>query len=91
MPLSCRDRGSRGTQLDIWSGGVVVGKLWKTVSSVTAGQEPRWNWSWQGGPSKGPEQHGTADTIDDAKSQLERQWQEWLLAAGLQETRARTQ
>ena len=36
-------------------------------------------------PPSGLQQHGTADTIDEAKAQLEPQWREWLRKAGLEE------
>ena len=85
MPLTYRDRGSSGTQLEIRCGAAVVGRLWKAVLSVTAGQEVRWNWTWHSGPSSGPQKHGTADTIDQAKAQLEQQWRAWLRAAELEE------
>ena len=85
MPLTYRDRGSSGTQLDFMSGTAVVCSLWKTVLSVTVGQEARWNWTWYGGPASGLQQHGTADTIEEAKAQIERRWQEWLEAAELEE------
>jgi hypothetical protein len=35
------------------------------------------------GPLLGPQQHGTADTIDNAKAQLEQQWRVWLRAVEL--------
>jgi hypothetical protein len=85
MPLTYLDRGSSGTQANIVSGTVVVGSLWKAVLSVTARQEARWRWSWHAGPASGPQADGTADTIEEAKAQLERQWQQWLKAAGLEE------
>jgi hypothetical protein len=37
MPLTYRDRGTRGTQLDIMSGKAKLGFLWKAVMSVTSG------------------------------------------------------
>ncbi len=85
MPLTYRDRGSSGTQVNIVSGTAVLGSLWKAVLSVTVGQEARWNWTWHAGPASGPQSHGTADTVEEAKAQLEEQWRAWLEAAGLVE------
>jgi hypothetical protein len=80
MPLTFRDR---GTQLDIISGDTILGSLRKIVlSGVSRGTE-RWAWSWQAGPASGPDMHGTAGTIDEAKAILQDQWRAWLEAAGL--------
>jgi hypothetical protein len=46
MPLTYRDRGASGTQLDIVSGNDVIGNLWKNVLSVTAGQAVHWSWTF---------------------------------------------
>ena len=83
MPLTYRDRGTSGTQLDIISGTAVLGSLWKAVFSVMAGQKARWNWTWHAGPASGPQAHSTADTLDEAKAKIEGQWRVWLKAAGL--------
>jgi hypothetical protein len=86
MPLTYRDRGSSNTQIDIVSGGAVLGNLWKAQLSVTAGEEARWNWTWHAGPASGPQAHGTADTVEEAKAKIEAQWRAWLQAAGLTES-----
>lgn len=65
MPLTYRDRGTSGTQLDIISGSVVVGRVWKAVLRVTAGQQARWCWTCQAGPGSGPQQQGTANTLEE--------------------------
>lgn len=85
MPLTCRDRGTSGTQLDIVSRKVVVGFLWKAVLSVAASRNAQWHWTWHAGPASGPEKHGTAETNDDAKAWIEERWRAWLTAAGLRE------
>jgi hypothetical protein len=85
MPLTFRDRGTSGTQLDIVSGNAVVGRLWKAVLSATTGGDVRWSWTWESGPALGSQRHGTADTLDDAKATLKAQWSAWLDAAGLTE------
>jgi hypothetical protein len=85
MPLTYRDRGTSGTQLDIVSGAAVVGNLWKAVTSVTSGERAHWSWTWHSGPAKGPQQHGTADSKEAAMARIEEQWRVWLQAAGLSE------
>jgi hypothetical protein len=86
MPLIYRDRGSSGTQLDIVVGRLVIGTLWKAVLSATTGGAVTWRWTFHttAGPS-GFEHHGRADTFEDAKAAVERNWQAWLDAAGLTE------
>jgi hypothetical protein len=71
MPLTYRDRGTSGTQLDIMSGNEVIGSLWKAVLSATTGGAARWHWTWHAGPGSGPQQHGTADSADEAKAAIE--------------------
>ena len=88
MPLTYRDRGTSGTQLDVISGQAVVGFLWKATLSVSSGGTARWSWTWHAGPASGPQQHGTAETIEAAKAKLEEQWRAWLQAAGLEERRS---
>jgi len=83
MTLTYRDKGTSGTQLDIISGNAVIGFVWKGVLSVTAGQTVRWHWRFHAGPARGPQQHGTAATIDEAKAKIETNWRAWLKAAGL--------
>jgi hypothetical protein len=87
MPLKYVDRGTSGTQLDIVSGKRTLGRLWKAVTSVTSGGHVHWTWTWQAGPGAGPQQHGTASTVDEAKARVEEQWRAWLEDAGLQEKR----
>ncbi len=85
MPLTYRDRGTSGTRLDIVSGSATVGKLWKAVLSSASSGAVQWCWTWHQGPASGPEQHGAADTMHDAREQIEAQWKAWLIAAGLTE------
>jgi hypothetical protein len=86
MPLVYRDRGEAksGTQLDVMSGIVVVCSLRKNSLSGLAKIE-RWNWSWRIKTEQPPGWaiHGSADTKAQATEFIERQWQEWLSAAGL--------
>ena len=85
VALTYVDRGTSGTQLDIISGTAVVGKLWKAVLSRMADQDARWAWTWYAGPASGPQKHGIADNVDDAKAEIEQQWRLWLEHAGLVE------
>ena len=83
MPLTYRDRGTSGTQLDVLSGSIVVCSLRKAMQSTDTRGE-RWEWSWQ--MSKGPpgfHVHDRADTKPEAQAEIERQWRAWLEAAGL--------
>ncbi len=84
MSLIYRDRGTSGTQLEIISGELVVGHVRKMVLSVVAGGEARWSWNFTMtiGPP-GYQQHGNADTCEEAKAAVERYWQAWITAAGL--------
>lgn len=85
MTLTYRERGESGTQLDIASGGALLGRLWKVGLIGMGDRNARWNWTWHAGPASGPQAHGSADTVDEAKARLEDQWRAWLQAAGLQE------
>jgi hypothetical protein len=82
MPLTFRDRGTSGTQLDIVSGNAVVGRVWKAVLSATTGGDVRWSWTWESGPALGSQRHGTADTLDDATATLTAQWARGLMQPG---------
>ena len=75
-----------GTQFDIVCHELVIGTLWKAVLSVTAGQSVTWRWTFHitaGPPSF--EHHGRAETLEDAKAEIERNWQAWVGAAGFSE------
>jgi len=84
MPLTYRDKGTSGTQLDVLSGDEVIAFLWKNVLSVMAQQDADWRWTFHSGPTKGQRAHGSADTCEEAKAAIERNWNAWLQAAGLQ-------
>ena len=85
MPLTFRDRGTSGTQLDILSGSIIVCTLRKAMMSTDTRGE-RWDWTWQ--ISNGPPGfhiHDRADTKAQAQAEIERVWRAWLQAAGLSE------
>lgn len=86
MPLIYRDLGTSGTQLEIISGALVIGHVRKMTLSVVASSEARnsWHFKMAGGPP-GFQQHGNADTCEEAKASVARHWQAWLTAAGLDE------
>ena len=75
MPLNYRDRRTSGTQLDIMSGKVVVGSMWKAALSVTAGQAVRWHWTFHSGPTTAAA-HGAPDSLDDG-TQMEKPSKQW--------------
>jgi len=84
MPLTYRDRGTTGTQLDVMSGDVRIGRISKDVLSLATVV----SWSWTIYIDAGPPgfmRHGSADTGEEAKVGFERNWQLWLTAAGLAE------
>lgn len=83
MPLTYRDRGTSGTQLDVMSGTVVVCSLRKAMMSPSFKGE-RWDWTWN--ISKGPPGfaiYGQADTKAEAQAEIEKQWRAWVEAAEL--------
>ena len=84
MPLTYRDRGTSGSQLEIVSGNLVIGTLWKAVLSSTAGGGANWRWTFHitAGPH-GFEHHGKAADMTIAKCMIEESWEAWLKAAGL--------
>ena len=88
MAVTYRDLGTSGTQLEIISSTLVIGHDRKNVLTVMASSEARWSWHFRmtGGPP-GFQQHGDADTCEEAKAAVERNWQAWRTAAGLREER----
>ena len=84
--LVYRDKGTSGTQISVRSGDLVIAHIGKRVLTPLAGQEVHWQWTFSlhAAPS-GFEHSGHADTFEDAKAAVERNWQAWLKAAGLRE------
>jgi hypothetical protein len=90
MPLTYRDRGTSGTRLEIVSGTVAVGSLWKDVLSIGAGDSEHWSWTFYIDAFieerlDGFNKHGSADSLESAQADIERNWQTWLKAARLAE------
>ena len=86
MPLTYRDRGSSGTQLDVLCGTVIVAKISKDWSTVVYNDIERWSWYMrqEHGP-KGYQTSGSANSLGEAKARVEHMWRVWLEAAGLVE------
>lgn len=86
MSLSYRDKSTTGTQLEVISGTLVVGSLRKDVLSAVAGHGLIWRWTlFVSTQPPGFQHHGIADTCDQAKGDMERNWLMWVKAAGLKE------
>jgi hypothetical protein len=85
MPLTYRDRGTSGTQMDVLCGDLVIANIYKALSAV-AGQQPIWSWTFfvTAGPP-GFEHHGQAATREIAHLGVERNWGS--LAEGRRPTR----
>jgi hypothetical protein len=84
MPLTYRDRSKSGTQWDVMSGGLVIGSINKGALSLSANHETPWTWHF--GLHVAPREfvmHGASATLDEAKTDMERNWQQWLSAAKL--------
>lgn len=66
------------------SGEIVVGRVHKLVMHGI--HETRWTWSLcvQGPETKVPS-GGHADTVDEAKAALAKNWEAWCVLAGLRE------
>ena len=85
MELVYRDRGLSGTQIDVICGDLVIAAVYKRTLSVVAGQEYFWSWTFfVTAAPPGFEHHGTAASSEIACLAVERNWETWLAAAGLQ-------
>ena len=79
MPLVYRDRGSSNTQLDVLCGTVIVTRIGKDWSTVMNEDAERWSWHMkqESGP-KGYQVSGSASSLAEAKSFVDRMWGMWL-------------
>ena len=86
MALTFRDNGTSGRQIEVRSQDVPVGHIGKEMFGQLAGSGARWRWHLKM-PSGawGFASDGEANTVDEAKGQVEDNWQAWLSAAGLSE------
>jgi hypothetical protein len=86
MPLTYRDRGSSGTQIEVLCGDIVIAIVYKGTLSATTGGDPYWNWTFYfTARPPGFEMHGTAASREIACLAVERNWEAWLKAAGLRD------
>lgn len=77
MPLTYRDRGVSGTQVDVFSGELVIASIYK--AKPTAGdQASYWRWTFfiTAAPT-GFEHQGKAATREIACLAVERNWKDW--------------
>ena len=86
MPLTFRERGPSGFQIDVMSGGVRIATLWKhwVQGSKGEGEDWRWSFTMMVGAS-GFEAHGKETSKVKAQYELERNWMRWVHEAGLKE------
>ena len=86
MPLTYRERGPSGIQIDVMSGEVRIATLWKHAvrGSKTTGEDWRWSFTMSAGPP-GFEAHGKEASRAKAEYELERMWLRWVHDAGLHE------
>ncbi len=83
MPLTYRDRGQSGTQVDVLSGELVVATIYEVKQSS---KDNGANWKWTFFITVSPagfEHRGEAATREIAISSVERVWKDWLKAAAL--------
>jgi hypothetical protein len=85
MPLTFR-RTSRKSEMRfaVFSHELEIGTIYKELLSGNV--PPSWSWHLHvDGPQHITPSHGSAGTLDEAKAELERNWQAWLALAGLRE------
>ena len=82
MSLTYRDKGTSGTLVEVVSNELSIGHLNKHPSGTKSHEKWDWNFSITPGPP-GFEYNGRAETLEDAKAAVERNWRGWLKAAGL--------
>ena len=76
MPLTYRDRGSSGTQLEVVSGDLAVGSLRRDFRSSMSGGDEVWHWTLYVGCHPGRKlevfrEHGAGDSRETAQADLE--------------------
>ena len=86
MPLTYRDRGTNGTQLDVLCGDIVIANGYKATLTSTVGGDAYWYWTFYfTARPPGFELHGTAASREIACLAVERNWEAWVKAAALRE------
>ena len=90
--LTYVDKGSSGTQIDVRTGTLSIGHIGKEMFSNLLGGSPRWRWYLKLDHNTVPPgfvRDGYAESFDEAKAAIERNWRIWLDAAGLVEREQR--
>ena len=75
------DKDASGAHLAFFSNQLCIGHITKHPSRLRSHEKWAWNFSLTPGPP-GFEHNGRADTLEDAKAAVERNWRAWLTAAG---------
>lgn len=84
MILTFRPRQATGTHFDVLSGELVIGGISKGSLSLSASRDTPWSWHFALHVAPpGFEHHGFTATLDEAKANMERNWQLWLTVARL--------
>jgi len=94
MPLKFRETGLALSPTEIrkdctaFCGGWAVGYIYYEAREGHGDEPHTWFWSIHGvlGKPIDMRSHGTAGSLEDAKSYLEEAWQRWLTWASLKET-----
>ena len=87
--LILHDKGTSGTQVDVRSGALSVAHIGKEMFSNLIGGA-RWRWYLKIDDNTVPpgcERRGDAESLDEAKAAVERNWRIWIDAAGLTDQR----
>jgi uncharacterized protein YbdZ (MbtH family) len=81
VPLTYRDRGPSATQIDVVSGDLVIATIYKTTR---LSQDQYWSWTFliTAAPA-GFEHAGKAASREIACLAVERNWKDWMKAAGV--------
>jgi hypothetical protein len=91
MPLVYRDRGTTGRQIAVFSHELRIASIGKDVLSGMANHAVRWRWDFAISAGLPPaDAHGFADSLEEAKANVERIWEAWLAKAALAERDALT-
>ena len=81
VALTYLDKDASGERLAVFTNELCIGHISKHASGPRSHEKWAWNFSLAPGPS-GFEHNGRADTLEDAKAAVERNWRAWLAAAG---------
>ena len=83
MQLTFRERALLNTQVDVFSGQIAIALVYKVTSApATSGELWSWTFLLSAAPA-GFQHHGSQATRELACLSVERNWEAWLKAAGL--------